>query len=51
MNDEYRPRQRDTRIDHHKRPMRVTGRGLVTILIPLEQKRERERTEKTRADA
>lgn len=44
--DDYRPRQRDRRIDRKHRPMRVTGRGLVTILVPLEQKRERERREK-----
>lgn len=48
MHEDYRPRQRDRRIDSRKRPMRVSGRGLVTVMIPLEQKRERERREKTR---
>lgn len=47
MQDEYKPRQRDKRFDRHaRRPMRVTGRGLVTVLNTLDQKRERERRQR-----
>lgn len=50
MTSDYQPRQRDKRSERHaKRPMRVTGRGLVTVLSALDQKRERERRKREKS--
>lgn len=44
MVTEYRPRTRDKRSDRRaKRPMKVSGRGVITVLTALDQKRERAR--------
>jgi hypothetical protein len=48
--EEYKMKRRDHRHDRRaKRPMRVTGRGLITILSRLEQERERKRREGVKA--